>query len=215
MRSPESRRGERSPGGSRPGGARRPAGPHVGLSHGKALRADASMVGGPEHVSRQMPRADERRFTLRTFKYKLSYNLGHNQKKTQKDTQPWGTLDARRAPSGRLALHAAPGPVLVLLVGLAVLAPALVAGAELLQLHLLHVVRDRHLLPRREQGLELGQLVQRQPELLREDDLDGRETVEWGGRLPPGSATAVAQGTGRRALTRNWMTRLPRSRGAL
>lgn len=115
-------------------------------------------------------------------------------------------------PSGRLALHPAPRPVLVLLVGLAVLAPALVAGAELLQLHLLHVVRDGHLLPRREQGLQLGQLVQGEPELLREDDLDGRETAVW---LPSGSAPAVSQRAGRRALTRNWTTRLPLSRGAL
>lgn len=124
--------------------------------------------------------------TLKTFKYKLSYNLSYNQKNTQEDTQQLRMLNTytghpkheavkarpfslcqryshhvpcRPRPSGRLALHSGPGPVVLLVVGLPVLAPALLAGVELLQLHLLHLVRDPDLLPGREQGLQLGQLL--------------------------------------------------------
>lgn len=72
-----------------------------------------------------------------------------------------------------LALHPGPRPVVVLLVGLPVLAPVLLAGVELLQLHLVHVVRDPHLLPRGQQGLQLRKLVCRKPVFLGKDDLWG------------------------------------------
>lgn len=52
--------------------------------------------------------------------------------------------------SRRLALHSGPGPIIVLLIGLPVLAPVLLTGIELCQLHLIHVICNSHLLSRGE-----------------------------------------------------------------
>ena len=82
-----------------------------------------------------------------------------------------GTLVQLSGPSRCLALHPRTWPVLILLVGLPVLTPVLLAGVELLQLHLVHVICDPDLLPWGQQGLQLRKLVLRKPVFLREDDL--------------------------------------------
>lgn len=51
------------------------------------------------------------------------------------------------------------------------LAPVLIVGIELSQLHLIHVIRDPHLLPRREESFQLRKLFCRKPVFFGKDHL--------------------------------------------
>lgn len=74
------------------------------------------------------------------------------------------------------------------------LAPVLIVGIELGQLHLIHVIRDPHLLPRREEGFQLRKLVYRKPVFFGEDHLQ-RASGEKQELLPfPAKALSSAPG---------------------